>query len=260
MSAMETLADGYGLLEAPCVDAEGGVWFSDVMGGGVHRWTAAGGVETLLPKRRGIGGMALHRHGGAVVSGRDLTHFRDGESRVLLEAPDGVSGFNDIAAAPDGSLYAGALRWHPFKGEQPVPGEVWRVGPDGSASVVFEGVEWANGMGFSPDGETLYVCDYGKGQVLAWSGGEPSLFASSPSGGADGLAVDEEGGVWVALGQGGALARFDESGSLTDEVQTGMDFASSLCFAGTDIYVTTIGALLHGEVGVAGLPVPLAAV
>src|SRR5688572_11654660 len=68
----ETLASGYGLVEGPTVDADGNLYFSDVIGGGVYRLDAAGGIDTVVPKRRGVGGIALHADGGVVASGRDL--------------------------------------------------------------------------------------------------------------------------------------------------------------------------------------------
>src|SRR5439155_4179919 len=77
---MELLASGFGLIEAPRVDAAGHVYFSDVTGGSVYRLAPDGSRSTVVPKRRGVGGLALHAEGGVVVSGRDVVHVRDGVS------------------------------------------------------------------------------------------------------------------------------------------------------------------------------------
>jgi sugar lactone lactonase YvrE len=251
---MEALATGYGLLEAPCVDSDGGVYFSDVLGGGVHRWSPGGGVEVVIPKRRGIGGMCLHADGGLVVSGRDVVHVKDGTSRVLL-ALEGVTGFNDMAADSEGAVCVGALRFMPFAGEEPVPGEIWRIGS--VPEELFGGIDWPNGIGFSPDGETLYAADFSSGDVLAYDG-ESRVFAQSPSGDADGLAVDENGCVWVATGSGAGVARFSPNGDLEDVLDVPADFVSSVCFGGADgrdLFVTTTGTLFRTRVEVAGLSV-----
>jgi sugar lactone lactonase YvrE len=253
---MDTLASGYGLLEAPCVDPEGGVYFSDVLGGGVHRWSPDGAVEVVIPKRRGIGGMCLHADGGLVVSGRDVVHVRDGESRTLL-ALDGVTGFNDMAPGPDGSVYVGALRFMPFAGEEPVPGEIWKLGSP--PEELFGGIDWPNGIALSPDGRTLYAADFASGDVIAYDGGT-RVFAHSPSGDADGLAVDEEGGVWVATGGGHGVARFSPRGDLEDLLDVPAEFVSSVCFDGRDLFVTTTGTLYRTRVDVAGLPLTAARV
>jgi D-xylonolactonase len=121
---MEELASGFSLLEGPTVDPESGLYFSDVLAGGVYRWSPDG-VEQVVPKRRGVGGIVLHEDGGVIVTGRDVLHVRDGGSRTLLSL-EGATGFNDLATAPDGSVYVGALRFHPFAGDAPVPGEIWR--------------------------------------------------------------------------------------------------------------------------------------
>jgi len=265
---MDELASGFSLLEGPTVDNEGGVSFSDVLKGGVYRWSE-GGVEQVLPKRRGIGGIVLHSDGGVVVTGRDVSHVRDGESRVLL-ALDGVTGFNDLATAPDGSVYVGALRFHPFKGDPPVPGEIWRIGAAGDAAPVAAGVLWANGIGFSPDGRVAYGSDYARKCVLAWEVEDDGAlsshrtFAEMPAGSADGLAVDVEGGVWVAMGDSAEVARFLPNGSLDREIDVPGPFVSSLCFGGDDmrdVYITTgDGKLMRDRVDVPGLKLPRASI
>ncbi len=267
----ETLAFGYGLAEGPRVDADGNAYFTDVLGGGVHRWSQDGGVELVVPKRRGVGGLLLHAAGGVVVSGRDVSHVRDGQSRTLL-ALEGLTGFNDMASDAQGRVYAGALRFNPFQGESPVPGEVWRIDGEGRAVELFGGIDWANGIGFSPDGRTIYVSDYAKGEVIAHDLADGAgatnrrVFARSPSGAADGLAVDEQGAVLVALGQGGGVGRFEPDGSLERVLDVPAGFVTSVCFGGDDmrdLYVTTMdnsedesrrGTLFRTRVDVPGLP------
>jgi sugar lactone lactonase YvrE len=265
---METLVNGYGLVEAPRVDGEGNLFFTDVFDGGVYRRSPDGEVETVVPKRRGVGGLALHREGGVVVSGRTVVHCRAGETRTLLEV-DGVTGFNDLTTDAEGGVIVGALRFNPFQGEDPVPGEIWRIDPGGESSVLCEGVGWPNGIGLAPGGGTLYVNDYGTGTVSAYDlqSTPPHagrVFARSPAG-ADGLAVDEQGGVWIALGDGGGLARFGADGALDTTIDVPASFVSSLSFGGADrrdLYVTTAdpGCVFRTRSDVAGLPTEPAAV
>jgi gluconolactonase len=265
---MEELASGYSLLEGPTIDGRGGVYFSDVLQGGVYRWSPAG-VEEVLAKRRGIGGIVVHEDGGLVVTGRDVAHVRDGDTRVVLEV-EGVTGFNDLGTAPDGSIYVGALRFMPFRGEQPVPGEIWRIPPRGDGAPVAGGVLWANGIGFSPDCAIAYGSDYARSCVLAWDVAADGSFAASrvfaevPAGSADGLAVDEQGGVWVATGEGASLVRFTPDGSLDRTLKVPSTFVSSLCFGGDDmrdVFITTAdGNLLRARSDVAGLPLTRARV
>jgi sugar lactone lactonase YvrE len=265
---MEELASGFSLVEGPAVNPEGNVYFSDVLGGGVYRWSPAG-VEEVVPKRRGIGGIVVHEDGGLVVTGRDVAHIRDGDTRVVLDV-EGVTGFNDLGTAPDGSVYVGSLRFMPFRGEQPVPGEIWRIPPQGDAAPVAGGVLWANGIGFSPDGSTAYGSDFARKCVMAWDvAGDgalssPRVFAQMPDGSADGLAVDAGGGVWVALGEAGGIARFDPAGTLDRTLKVQTPFVSSLCFGGEDmrdVFITTgDGKLLRDRSDIPGASVPPARV
>ncbi len=259
----EVLASGYGLAEAPRYD-DNGVYFSDVLGGGVFRWTPAG-VVTIVPKRRGVGGLVVHADGGIVISGRDIVHVRDGDTAILAHAPEGVTGFNDMATDGEGRLYVGALGFRPFAGERPVPGSLWQIDRAGRARELFGDIEWPNGVGIASGGDTIYVCDYSRGEVVAHDidGGNRRVLARSPSKAADGLALDAEGGVWIATGDGHEVVRFAPDGALAERIVVPAEFVSSLCFGGPDLrqlYVTTMGgdeggALLRTAAPVAGAPV-----
>lgn len=160
----------HGLLEAPRAAGGDRLLYADVLLGGVHR-TALDGEsepETVLAKRRGIGGLVPHRDGGLVVTGRTVLHTEG--DRELLDL-DGVFGFNDVATDARGRVFAGALRFRPFDGERPVPTEVWRIDGPGSATVAAEGIDWPNGIGLSRDETTLYVSDTANGVVRAFSDG-----------------------------------------------------------------------------------------
>ena len=122
----ETLVRGYGLIEGPRVDPDGALYFSDVERGGVYRRRSDGTVETVVPRRRGVGGIALHADGGIVISGRNICHVRDGETRVLFGRDD-IPGFNDLYTDEKGRVYTGSMMSNPFSTEgQRLMGDCFR--------------------------------------------------------------------------------------------------------------------------------------
>lgn len=257
------------LLEGPRIGAEGELVYSDVIAGGVFACSREGVVSEILPRRRGVGGIVPHADGGWVLSGRSLLHIAPGGVQRELFAEEDACGFNDLGSTPSGALLAGVLRYRPMAGEEPRPGRLLLLEPGGERRVLSDAVTWPNGIGVAPDGNTVYLSDYASRRVLVTSldGAPTREFARMPRGSADGLAVDAEGGVWVALGEGGGVARFASDGSLDEVVELPAGFVSSLSFGGPDlrdVLITTAdnrvdpergGTLLRARSEVAGTPV-----
>jgi len=235
----ELLASGYGLIEGPTVAPDGGLYFSDVLGGGVFALASSGAITTVVPKRRGVGGIAAHADGGIVCSGRDLVHVRDGVTRTLFSI-DGLPGWNDLCTDSRGRVYAGAVRFRVFDpGVTVVPGECWRVDAAGRATELYTDVKHANGIALSPDERFLAHSDTRGERVIVHALREDGSVGERRhipvSGHADGLAFDESGAFWVALAGAGRIDRFALDGTRLGSVQVPARMVTSLCFAGSDL-------------------------
>ena len=279
---MEKLAEGYGLIEGPVWAPERGLLFSDVHGGGVYCLDESGNVSTVFPHRRGIGGMALHEAGGLVVGGRNIAFkpFAGGDTVVLLDrAPDqGNVGYNDLATDAAGRIYVGSLGSPVFEPGEQVAGNLHLIDLDGSARIVGRDVLLTNGLGFAPDGRTLYHSDSRRQTVFCYAVaengdlGEKTPFARTEGGAPDGLAVAEDGSVWVAVAGGSSVDVFAPDGSLREGLAVPLPMVTSVCFGGESLqtlYVVTgsdgsggerNGSVFRAAVGVPGLPVPVAKV
>lgn len=274
---METLAYGYGLIEGPREDLAGNLYFSDVTNGGVYCRAPDGNIETAVPKRRGVGGIALHRDGGLVISGRNICHVKDGETRIVF-AVEGVPGFNDLYTDAEGCVYVGSLRSDPFAEGEQTPGELYRLRPGGAYEELYGDVGLTNGIGFSPQGDRLYHSDSGIPAVTVADVGADGkvsgkrVFAPIERGIPDGLAVDEAGCVWVAVYGAGVALRLSPDGGIDQRIDVPAVSVTSLCLGGSDLRDLIIvtadntedpereGTIFKTRVDVPGLRAPLAAV
>ncbi len=276
----ELLVRGYGLVEGPVWDPERGLIFSDVLGGGVFCLGPDGEATVLFEHRRGIGGIALHASGGLVVSGRNVSFkpFDGGPTRLLLDRnPDaGNVGYNDLTTDDLGRIYVGSLGNSPvFEDDRaPAAGDLYLIELDGTARQVAADVRLTNGLGFSPDGRTLYHSDSLRRTVFCYAVAEDGSlggkrpFHTHEQGVPDGLAVAGDGSVWVALAGGGhGVDVIGPDGGLKDHIRIPDPMCTSVCFGGPDLrdlYIVSgsddapndrYGAVYRYRTEVAGVPV-----
>ena len=282
---MQQVATGYGLIEGPVWDPARGLYFSDVINGGVDLLGLDGKIKPVIPKRRGIGGMALHENGGLVVGGRDIAcvSLADGTSRTLLslDAIAGATGFNDLTTDKAGRVYVGSLAYKVFGGEAPRPGYLHVIDLDGTMRTLSDGILLTNGLGFLADGSRLYHSDARAGLVRVYDVkpdggvGPWRTFAALGDGQSavpDGLKVASDGSVWVADAHGGRVAVFNADGTHRHDLAVPLPMVTSVCFGGDDLrdlYIVTgsrggphenCGSIFRTRVDVAGLAQPLARV
>jgi sugar lactone lactonase YvrE len=152
---------------------------------------------------------------------------------------------NDAAVAPDGALWAGTMRYD----EAPGGGTLSRIAPDGTVETVLDDVAVSNGTGWSPDGRLMYYIDSPTRRIDVFDfdgqqvGGRRQLAAIEEGDGfPDGLTVDADGCVWVALWDGGAVRRYTPDGKLDRVVELPVPRPTACAFGGadlTDLYITT---------------------
>ncbi|KAB8170878.1 SMP-30/gluconolactonase/LRE family protein [Streptomyces sp. 3MP-14] len=235
--------------EGPTWDpaAERLLWV-DILSARVHSFDPATGRRVVLPTEQHVGAAKPRRGGGLVVNLRDGVgvYEADGAFRWLhREAVPGRRG-NDAAVAPDGSLWAGSMRYD----ERPGGGSLIRVAPDGAVTTVLPEVTVSNGLGWSPDGGTLYYIDTPTRRIDACAVAEDGSIAERRvlvdtgrlSGFPDGMTVDADGCLWVAFWDGGAVRRFTPEGALDRTVELPATRTTACAFGGpglTDLYVST---------------------
>jgi len=236
-------------------DERGELLWVDILGCTIHRGRSLddGHVELLgtVTLDRHVGAVAPWIHGGYVVAAGEGFVFVDVSGRMKeLAQPAAGSGavrMNDGACDPQGRFWAGTMAYD----EAPGGGALYRLELDGSCVTVLEGLTISNGIGWSPDGSTMYLSDSGTRRVDVFdfdgpsgaiSGRRPFVVVDAPRVAPDGLTVDEDGGVWIALWGGGEVRRYAPDGSLTATVRLPVDRPTSCAFGGPDrsvLFVTT---------------------
>lgn len=276
----EEISDRLG--EGPHWDrARGQLVRVDLYDGLVHRLDLDTLRQTTLALGGAVGFAVPRVTGGFVVGAHHRIELVDarGEQTVLATLPGELptSRINDGKCDAAGRLWTGTLSRIRQRGAC----ALFRVEPDGAVTRMLDGITMSNGLGWSPDGDRLYYVDSTTRQVdeiefdpaAGTLGRRRCLAAINPHDGMpDGLTVDAEGGVWVALYGGGVIHRYAPDGTLGAVLRLPVQTCTSLAFGGDELdvlFITTgrhrlsdrqladqplAGRLFRADVGVAGLP------
>ncbi len=244
--------------ERPVWDRDLGcmIWV-DIPTGRLHRHRPGGDDEVdevVVDLEVTIGAAAPRRDGGYVLAAGDGFRLVGNDGREIADPvrPTGIAPgvrFNDGACDPAGRFWAGTVASDRRAGA----GALYRLDPDGTVSVMLEGVTESNGLGWSTDGTVCYFIDSGEvpARIRAFAfdpgtgtlGPAHDLAVVDPDDGVpDGLVVDESGCVWVALWGGATVRRYAPSGELMTRLSFPVSQPSCPGFGGADLgdlYVTS---------------------
>lgn len=270
--------------EGPVWDGSHVLWV-DILAGAVHQAKVRGGAAPDLawcattPFAPPVSAVIPTAAGGLLLAAGDVVLELDADGReaevAALSFPDdGVRRrTNDAKVDPRGRLLLGTMARDGTSGA----GSLYRLDPDFRLTELVEGVSISNGLGWSPDGATLYYADTPTQEVVAFDYdvetgelGRSRPFHVFDDGLPDGLAVDRDGRVWIALWGTGQVRAFDPAGDHVATVNVGPSQVTSCAFAGPDLDILVIttaaldqaadepdaGKIFTAVPGVAGLPVP----
>ncbi|MFC4909408.1 SMP-30/gluconolactonase/LRE family protein [Actinomadura gamaensis] len=235
--------------EGPTWDpAAGRLLWVDILRSEIHRYDPSGGRDEVLDVPQHVGAAKPCRGGGLVLNLRDGVALRSpaGDLTWLSRFPDDpdVRG-NDATVGPDGAFWAGTMRYDEAAGG----GALRRVTPDGATTTVFPDVTVSNGLAWSPDRTLAYYVDSPTGRVDVFPAEAPERRAPfvriPPPGFPDGLTVDADGCVWVAMWSGGRVHRFTPDARLDRTIELPAAQTTSCAFGGEglrDLYVTSATA------------------
>jgi len=226
----------------------------DILAGRVYRDRVdrAGG---LLPVRTydvpGTVGAITPVHGDdgwLLAAGREFVHLSpDGALRSIAEVAPAGTRMNDAACDPQGRFWAGTLADDHHEGG----GALYRLDRSGRTELMLDGLTISNGLGWSPDGTTMYLVDSGPRVVHAFafdadhgtiSARRVLVTIADDVGAPDGMTVDAAGDLWVAIYGGGRVQHYSPDGALLQELTVPAEQTTCCAFAGRGLhrlYVTT---------------------
>jgi sugar lactone lactonase YvrE len=236
------------------------VWV-DIMGDQVLRWRPGEARARALPTPLDIGSVAVRQAGGYVAALADGFWVVDEGSTdwrrfapVEADRPD--LRFNDGKCDPSGRFLAGSMAYD----KRPGAGGFYRLDPDGSVEQLADGISISNGLTWTPDGRTLYyidtptrkidVFDYDPETGAATGRRTHIELPDDEPGNLDGMTMDTEGGLWVALWDGSRVVRFAPGGGIDVVVDLPVSHVTSCIFGGpdlTDLFITCAWSELTDE-------------
>jgi sugar lactone lactonase YvrE len=246
-------------------DRTGRLHWVDICAGLVHRFSPSDGSDLVLDTGQPVGSLGLGAMGGLVLALRDgfglLPAGAERAARVIeVEKDLTANRMNDGRCDAAGRFWAGTMS--ATMDHVVGAGSLYRLeksGDDLKPVRIFGGLTVANGIDWSPGGRLMYYIDSPTQRVDVFdfdpdpgtvSGRRPFVQIPSSDGLPDGMVVDAEGGVWVALFRAGRLRRYSPSGAIKQEVEVPVALVTSATFGGPDLgdlYITTARHRLKPE-------------
>lgn len=254
MRELEVAADSGDLCgECPVWDAETrSLYWTDIERRLFLRYDFQRGSHEILAQGLQINGFRRNAAGGFVITNSGGIWLWDGADglRLIADSVDGARcQMNDCIADEHGRLLSGSCF---YSGDGPYElGKLVQIDNQGRAIVLDEGFHLANGLGFSPDGRSLYFTDSAARKIYVYDYDQRRgavrrrrvlVEVPNTEGLPDGLAVDGEGFIWSAQWYGSCIVRYDPDGKVERRLAVPAKQTTSIAFGGdqlTDIFITS---------------------
>lgn len=281
------------VLDAKAILGEGPVWraetqdlvWVDIESAKVNCFSPASGENKTWDVEEKVG-LAVPAENGDLILGMTVgltrLNLESGEVSPIIDPEKDLPNnrFNDGKVDPEGRLWAGTMGLD----EAPNVGSLYRLNRNHSADKLFDQVSISNGMAWSADHKSYYYIDSPTRQVAAFdcdmdagtvSNRRVAFELPEGMGYPDGMCIDNDGMLWVALWQGWGVARFAPDGELLGKIEVPVERVTSCCFGGDnwdELYITTAsrdldeagkaeqpqaGGVFHCKPGVSGPPTNL---
>jgi sugar lactone lactonase YvrE len=260
LSRVKTTSEVDVAVRMECELGEGPRWdpnghrllFVDVLAGHLHAASPDGGLVLTRQVGQALGAVNRSEDGGLVLAMRDGIYLADADGAGLslfasVEGDRPDLRMNDAACDPAGRLWAGTMAFDAMS----AAGTLYRIDADGTVTSVLTGLDISNGLGWSPDAGQMYFIDSPTHRIdvldFDFDSGtvknrRPFTPIADTPGVPDGLTIDADGGIWVALWGGAQVRRYSPDGRVTDIVNLPVEQPTSCTFggdAGDVLYITT---------------------
>lgn len=239
--------------ESPVWDAVTGLlYFVDITLGQINALGPQARLMTVYQSTARVGALSLSDQGNLVFTENSRVVILDPKTGTICKHGDAVNAetsyrFNDGACDPQGRFVTGLMD----EARSVKTGALYRYDSELQRQLIHTGMSLPNGLAWSADGRTLFfvdsvACAIFKAEYALTSDKlkAVTLFAQTPTelGRPDGIALDQEGGLWVCQFNGACLLHYNYKGELIDHVAVPVPRPTSCCFGGPDLdtlFITT---------------------
>lgn len=253
-----------------CETGEGPIWHAqeqalywvDIPTGRLLRYDPIEDQHELVHQGRPIGGVTVQADGSLLLfrdRGR-IVAFRNGtiQRPVIDEVADDVhTRFNDVAADPNGRVFCGTMSSQNLETGDRRSGRLYLLDHNASLTTVEDNVGTSNGIGFTPDESGMYFIDTPTKTIWLYdydratsrlSNRRPFVNVTSDTDGhPDGMTVDANGNLWVAVWGGACVLNYAADGKLKRKIELPTKNITSVMFGGADLDELYITSAIGGQ-------------
>ena len=252
------------VLDAKATLGEGAIWhpieerlyWVDIEGHALHLFNPATNHDEIWPVGARVGTVVPIVGGGALVALQNGIHLINTETGELACINNPIQGedirFNDGKCDPAGRFWVGTMALDSREGAA----VLYRMERDGNLHLILDKLSVSNGLVWTADKKTMFFIDTPTRKVQRFAYNDETgdiskqgdvIRIPETEGKPDGMTIDSEGNLWVALYGGGAVGCWDpKTGDMLQKINVPAPHTTSCAFGGEDLSTLFITSARDG--------------